>query len=79
MISRVPSHRRREESASSPFFSKVRVWITCTVLSPEQATNKRPSGARTMSFGRTPTLSSRSFLLLWVSTTLTLRAPQLLT
>ena len=79
MISRVPSHSRRSGLGGSPGFSKARVWMTWTVLSPEQATNRRPSGARAMSFGRTPTAISLTLWFFCVSTMVTLRLPQLLT
>ena len=52
--------------------------MTCTVLSPAHATNNLPSGATVMSFGRSPTVMSRSRLFLSVSIALTLRLPQLL-
>ena len=79
MISRVPSGRRRVGLASGSAVSAVRVWMTCTVLSPAQATNSRPSGASAMSLGRSPTAMSRTRRPFSVSTTLTLRLPQLLT
>src|SRR5256712_2016664 len=79
MISRVPSQSRRAGLGSAPGLSMIFVRMTCTVLSPAHATNNLPSGATVMSFGRSPTVMSRTRLFLSVSTTLTLRLPQLLT
>src|SRR5438552_1023268 len=79
MTSRVPSQSRRAGLGSAPGFSRSFVGMTCTVLSPAQATNNLPSGATVMSFGRSPTVMSRTRLFLSVSTALTLLLPQLLT
>ena len=79
MISRASSGGRRFRLASGASFSTVWVWMTCTVLSPLHATNSRPSGASAMSLGRMPTGMLRTRRFSRVSTTLTLRLPQLLT
>src|SRR4051812_22052285 len=55
---------------------RVLVSMTRTVLSFEQATNRRPSAPRTMSLGLAPTSMVVITLLVAVSMTLTLRLDQ---
>ena len=57
-----PAALRRTPLGAGPgfHFFQVCVWITWTVLSPEQATKSRPSGERAISLGRMPTAWSRT-------------------